>query len=44
MDEGLPLGMQLIGAHFADALILRVAHAYQQATDWHKRTPCLTLG
>lgn len=38
-DQGLPLGMQLIGAHFSDALLLRVAHAYQQVHDWHKQTP-----
>ena len=41
VDAGLPLGMQLIGPHFADALLLRVAHAYQQASDWHTRTPDL---
>ncbi len=38
-DQGLPLGMQLIGPHFSDALLLRVAHAYQQVSDWHKQTP-----
>jgi aspartyl-tRNA(Asn)/glutamyl-tRNA(Gln) amidotransferase subunit A len=36
---GLPTGMQIAGAPFADALVLRVAHAYQQATDWHTRRP-----
>lgn len=41
MSGGLPLGMQLIGAHDSDALLLRVAHAYQQATDWHRRSPSL---
>ena len=41
LASGLPLGMQLIGPHFSDALLLRVAHAYQQATDWHRRTPSL---
>ncbi|MDA1036563.1 MAG: amidase [Chloroflexi bacterium] len=33
--EGLPLSMQIAGPAFQDALTLRVAHAYQQATDWH---------
>lgn len=34
-----PVGMQLIGPKFAEARLLRVAHQFQQATDWHKRTP-----
>lgn len=36
---GLPVGMQLMGAHFREDLLLRTAHAYQQVTDWHKRIP-----
>lgn len=36
---GLPVGMQLIGNHFDEARILSVAHAYQQASDWHTRIP-----
>jgi aspartyl-tRNA(Asn)/glutamyl-tRNA(Gln) amidotransferase subunit A len=39
--EGLPLSMQIAAAPFAEALILRIAHAYQQATDWHRRHPTL---
>lgn len=39
--SGLPLGMQVIGRPFADATVLRVAHAYQQSTDWHLRIPPL---
>lgn len=35
--DGLPIGMQLAGRHFEDGLVLRVAHAFQQATDWHTR-------
>jgi aspartyl-tRNA(Asn)/glutamyl-tRNA(Gln) amidotransferase subunit A len=35
--EGLPVGMQVIGKHFAEETILRVAFAYEQATDWHKK-------
>lgn len=36
---GLPVGLQIIGGHFAEAKLLNVAHRYQQATDWHKRIP-----
>jgi len=39
--EGLPIGLQLIGKDFDEATILRVAHAYEQATEWHKRKPQL---
>ena len=37
--EGLPMGLQLIGPHFAEAALLNAAHQYQQATDWHKHAP-----
>jgi aspartyl-tRNA(Asn)/glutamyl-tRNA(Gln) amidotransferase subunit A len=37
--EGLPIGMQLIGKPFGEEAILRVAYAYEQATEWHKRKP-----
>ncbi len=37
--EGLPIGLQVIGKPFAEETILKVAHAYQQATDWHRRKP-----
>ncbi|MEH2473966.1 aspartyl-tRNA(Asn)/glutamyl-tRNA(Gln) amidotransferase subunit A [Nitrobacteraceae bacterium AZCC 2161] len=36
---GLPVGFQLVGRPYAEATILRVAHAYQGATDWHLRLP-----
>ncbi|MBI4185916.1 MAG: Asp-tRNA(Asn)/Glu-tRNA(Gln) amidotransferase subunit GatA [Chloroflexi bacterium] len=36
---GLPIGMQLIGKPFAEDTLLKIAHAYQQATDWHKKRP-----
>jgi len=39
--EGLPLSLQIAAAPFAEATVLRVAHAYQQATDWHCRHPML---
>jgi aspartyl-tRNA(Asn)/glutamyl-tRNA(Gln) amidotransferase subunit A len=38
---GLPIGLQVIGRAFDEATILRVAHAYEQATDWHHRRPPL---
>jgi aspartyl-tRNA(Asn)/glutamyl-tRNA(Gln) amidotransferase subunit A len=38
-SNGLPVGLQLAGRPFAEALILRVGHAYEQATDWHRRLP-----
>jgi aspartyl-tRNA(Asn)/glutamyl-tRNA(Gln) amidotransferase subunit A len=37
--RGLPVGMQICGAHFAEAKLLNVAHAYQKETDWHKKMP-----
>ncbi len=39
---GLPVGLQLTGRHFSEALLLGVAHRYQQATDWHRRVPTET--
>jgi aspartyl-tRNA(Asn)/glutamyl-tRNA(Gln) amidotransferase subunit A len=39
--NNLPVGLQLIGPHFREDLLLRVAHAYQQATDWHTKQPKL---
>jgi aspartyl-tRNA(Asn)/glutamyl-tRNA(Gln) amidotransferase subunit A len=36
---GLPVGMQIIGAHFAEERLLNVAHRYQRETDWHQRAP-----
>jgi aspartyl-tRNA(Asn)/glutamyl-tRNA(Gln) amidotransferase subunit A len=38
-DNGLPTSFQLAGRPFAEATLLRVAHAYEQATDWHLRAP-----
>ncbi len=35
----LPIGLQLLGSPFGEASLLRVAHAYEQSTGWHKKTP-----
>jgi aspartyl-tRNA(Asn)/glutamyl-tRNA(Gln) amidotransferase subunit A len=36
---GLPIGMQIAGKPFAEETVLRAAHAYEQATEWHRRRP-----
>jgi aspartyl-tRNA(Asn)/glutamyl-tRNA(Gln) amidotransferase subunit A len=38
-NENLPIGLQILGPAFGEDVILRVAHAYEQATEWHKRAP-----
>jgi aspartyl-tRNA(Asn)/glutamyl-tRNA(Gln) amidotransferase subunit A len=38
-DGGLPLSLQLAAAPFAEALLVGVGDAFQQATDWHRRVP-----
>ena len=40
---GLPLALQVAGAPFADAMVLRVAHAYERAAGWYKRKPPLEV-
>jgi len=37
----LPIGLQLLGKALEEARILRIAHAYEQSTDWHKARPKL---
>ncbi|KMJ57299.1 glutamyl-tRNA amidotransferase [Bacillus sp. LL01] len=39
--DGLPVGLQIIGNHFDESTIYRVAHAFEQATDFHKQKPQL---
>ena len=40
-SEGLPVGLQIIGGAFDEATVLRVANAYEQATEWHAKRPSL---
>ena len=37
--EGLPIGLQLLAAPFTEDVLLRIAHAYEQATEWHRKKP-----
>ena len=39
--SGLPIGLQISGGHFAEMTVLALAHAYEQATEWHNRNPKL---
>ena len=39
--DGLPIGMQIIGKPFSEETLLKIAYAYQQATEWHKRRPLI---
>ena len=40
-SDGLPVGMQLIGRHLSEPVLLQIGHAYEQATDWHTQRPVL---
>ena len=37
--RALPVGLQIIGPHFSEPKLFNVAHRYQQASDWHRRSP-----
>ena len=39
--DGLPVGLQIVGKAFDEAGILGIGHAYEQATEWHRRRPPL---
>jgi aspartyl-tRNA(Asn)/glutamyl-tRNA(Gln) amidotransferase subunit A len=43
-QNGLPLGMQIVGRPFGEEAILRIGHAYERATTWHTRRPSLVPG
>ena len=38
-SEGLPLSLQFVGKHLTEPLLVRLGHAYEQATDWHSMRP-----
>jgi aspartyl-tRNA(Asn)/glutamyl-tRNA(Gln) amidotransferase subunit A len=40
-SAGLPISLQLAGRPFDEATVLRAGHAYEQATEWHKRRPAV---
>jgi len=40
--EGLPIGLMIAGPRFSEGRVLALAHAYEQATQWHKKRPVLT--
>jgi aspartyl-tRNA(Asn)/glutamyl-tRNA(Gln) amidotransferase subunit A len=40
-SSGLPIGLQISGAPFAESTVLALAHAYERATEWHTRRPVL---
>ena len=39
--QGLPIGLQIVGQPFDEETVLRTAYAYEQSTDWHRRSPSL---
>jgi aspartyl-tRNA(Asn)/glutamyl-tRNA(Gln) amidotransferase subunit A len=40
-EAGLPIGVQLVGRYFDEAMVLRAARAYERARTWHRRRPRL---
>jgi aspartyl-tRNA(Asn)/glutamyl-tRNA(Gln) amidotransferase subunit A len=42
-SEGLPVGLQISAAPGADLVALRLAYAYEKATEWHRRTPPMAI-
>ena len=39
MVDDLPVGLHLVGPHWAESRLLSMAHQYQQHTDWHTHCP-----
>jgi aspartyl-tRNA(Asn)/glutamyl-tRNA(Gln) amidotransferase subunit A len=39
--DGMPIGLQIVGPRFGELVVLSVAYAYQQTTDWHTRRPAI---
>ena len=42
--EGLPIGLQIAGAAYHEPVVLSLAFAYQESTDWHQKTPPILRG
>src|SRR5579864_3720696 len=40
-SQGLPIGLQIVGPNGGESVVFQLAHAYEQATEWHKRRPQL---
>ena len=40
-ENNLPIGLQIVGRPWAEGLVIRVGHAYQQGTDWHTKRPAV---
>ena len=40
-NDSMPIGLQLIGPHMGEEIILRAAYAYEQSTAWHERRPAI---
>ena len=43
-DRALPVGIQIVGPRLGEAAVLAAGHAFQCATDWHRRRPPLACG
>jgi aspartyl-tRNA(Asn)/glutamyl-tRNA(Gln) amidotransferase subunit A len=41
-SQGLPIGLMIYGKPYNEDVVLRVGYTFEQATDWHRRTPDLT--
>ena len=39
--DGVPVGFQIVGDWFGEAAVFAAGHAYQQASDWHRKRPAL---
>src|SRR5579864_3883141 len=42
--DGLPIGLQIVGPAYHEPVVLQIAYAYQQSTEWHRRTPPVLRG
>jgi Asp-tRNA(Asn)/Glu-tRNA(Gln) amidotransferase A subunit family amidase len=40
-SDGLPIGLSIAGRPWEEALVLRAGHAFQEATQWHRRRPAI---